>query len=88
MKGLVRLKWDNTLTVEVFDNPTDKRTYWECTYFDIVEKDKLGKPFVQFCTWENVLWLSKKEYNKNPTKWQKIVRQFREPSDCRKWLTW
>lgn len=88
MKGLVRLKWDNVLTVDTFDNPTDKGRYWECTYFDTIDKDKVGKPFVQVSTWENVLWVSKTEYKKNPQKYQNIVKRWREKYDCRKWLTW
>lgn len=46
----------------------------------------IGRIYVAYCTYENVLYISEKHYHANPFFVQKLAVSWRKNNDTRKWL--
>jgi hypothetical protein len=88
--------WDNELdikeSIEIIDhvNYYDIKFQYPNGYIDTdyyINKDLYNSiPRVNQGSWINILYVSGSKYYKNPEHWIKLVKTWREPNDCRKWL--
>jgi len=96
MQSIVRLKWDNKLTIqesmEIVEHNDSYDIKLETTTGSIetdyyINKDLYNNiPFEHMATWENRLYVSGIKYHENPDHWINLVKTWRRENDLRKWL--
>ncbi|HCL4479900.1 TPA: hypothetical protein N2D99_001967 [Clostridium botulinum] len=91
MKSIVKLEWDNELTikesVKIIDHSECYEIEFKKSSNDLVRKDLYGSiPFVSGGTWKNTLYINGTKYHSKPEYYINLVKTWRKKNDCRKWL--
>lgn len=94
MQSITELTWNNQLTIMESVELKEKKNNYEVkfrysngyTRTEFVEKENLAIPFVEQSTWKNVMYVNTNKYLDNPELYHKLIQNFREKNDSRKWL--
>ncbi|WP_144626295.1 hypothetical protein [Bacillus altitudinis] len=92
MQSITKIGWDNKLQIDEDFEITDKGFYYRSHFrnsgYELIPKSALSdpKPFVEFGTWKNVLYISTNKFKKNKDFWIDMVKKYRTCNDGRKWL--
>jgi hypothetical protein len=95
MKSIVKLEWDNELTiresVEIIDhsNSYEVKFKFKNGYVstDYIRKDLYNSiPYEENGTWKNIIYINGTKYHKAPMYWINLVKTWRRKKDTRKWL--
>ncbi|PRS47529.1 hypothetical protein [Bacillus sp. MZGC1] len=92
MQSITKITWDNKLQIDEAFEITDKGFYYRSNFrksrFELIPKKTLSdpKPFVEFGTWRNTLYISTNKFKKNKDFWIDMVKKYRTSNDGRKWL--